>query len=73
METENKKFYTCKNDRTFKEVFLKEENSDLLKALLETILIQRIKNICIQEIQRIYVICIKRIPYQENIIMKRQI
>ena len=38
METENKKFYTCKNDRTFKEVFLKEENSDLLKALLETIL-----------------------------------
>ena len=38
METENKKFYTCKNDRTFKEVFFKEENSDLLKALLETIL-----------------------------------
>ena len=38
METENKKFYTCKNDRTFKEVFLEEENSDLLKALLETIL-----------------------------------
>ena len=38
METENKKFYTCKNDRTFKEVFLKEENSDLLKALLELIL-----------------------------------
>ena len=38
MELKNKKFYTCKNDRTFKEVFLKEENSDLLKALLETIL-----------------------------------
>ena len=38
MKTENKKFYTCKNDRTFKEVFLEEENSDLLKALLETIL-----------------------------------
>ena len=32
------KFYTCKNDRTFKEVFLNPNNSDLLKALLEFIL-----------------------------------
>ena len=32
------KFYTCKNDRAFKEVFLKPDNSDLLKALLEFIL-----------------------------------
>ena len=32
------KFYTCKNDRTFKEVFLNPNNSDLLKALLEVIL-----------------------------------
>ena len=31
-------FYTCKNDRAFKEVFLKPDNSDLLKALLEFIL-----------------------------------
>jgi len=31
-------FYTCRNDRTFKEVFLKPNNSDLLKALLEFIL-----------------------------------
>ena len=31
-------FYTCRNDRTFKEVFLKPDNSDLLKALLEFIL-----------------------------------
>ena len=38
MELKNKKFYTCKNDRTFKEVLLEEENSELLKALLETIL-----------------------------------
>ena len=36
MKTENKKFYTCKNDITFKEVLLEEENSDVLKALLET-------------------------------------
>ena len=32
------KFYTCRNDRAFKEVFLKPDNSDLLKALLEFIL-----------------------------------
>ena len=32
------KFYTCKNDRAFKEVFLNPNNSDLLKALLEFIL-----------------------------------
>ena len=31
-------FYTCRNDRTFKEVFLNPNNSDLLKALLEFIL-----------------------------------
>ena len=33
-----KEFYTCKNDRAFKEVFLNPDNSDLLKALLEFIL-----------------------------------
>ena len=38
MEIENKKFYTCKNDRAFKEVFLNPNNNDLLKALLEFIL-----------------------------------
>ena len=32
------KFYTCRNDKAFKEVFLKPNNSDLLKALLEFIL-----------------------------------
>ena len=32
------KFYTCRNDRAFKEVFLNPNNSDLLKALLEFIL-----------------------------------
>lgn len=31
-------FYTCKNDRAFKEVFFNPNNSDLLKALLEFIL-----------------------------------
>ena len=38
IETEEKVFYTCKNDRAFKEVFMKEENKDLLIALLESIL-----------------------------------
>ena len=33
-----KEFYTCKNDRAFKEVFLNPNNNDLLKALLEFIL-----------------------------------
>ena len=32
------KFYTCRNDRAFKEVFLNPNNRDLLKALLEFIL-----------------------------------
>ena len=33
-----KKFYSCRYDRTFKEVFLNSKNEDLLKALLEDIL-----------------------------------
>ena len=32
------KFYSCRYDRTFKEVFLNSKNEDLLKALLEDIL-----------------------------------
>ena len=38
------KFYTCKSDRAFKEVFLKPDNSNLLKALLEFILKIKIVN-----------------------------
>ena len=38
MLDEKEKFYTCRSDRAFKEVFLKPNNSDLLKALLEFIL-----------------------------------
>jgi len=33
-----KKFYSCRYDRAFKEVFLNSKNEDLLKALLEDIL-----------------------------------
>ena len=32
------KFYTCKYDSAFKEVFAKEENKDILSKLLESIL-----------------------------------
>ena len=41
-----KRFYTCRFDRPFKEVFLNPKNKDLLKALLELVLeikIDRIK------------------------------
>ena len=31
-------FYTCRNDRAFKEVFLNPNSSDLLKALLNLFL-----------------------------------
>ena len=27
---EKQKFYTCKNDKAFKEVFMKKENKDIL-------------------------------------------
>ena len=37
------KFYTCKYDRAFKEVFMKEENKDILSCVLETILNVEIK------------------------------
>lgn len=42
---EDKKFYTCKYDRPFKEVFLDEENEDLLRELLEKILKETITHI----------------------------
>ena len=44
MEDKNK-FYTCKDDRVFKEIFMKKENKDLLIALLESILDIKIKEL----------------------------
>ena len=46
MEYLEDKYYTCKYDRPFKEIFLKEKNKDMLKALLELVL-----NIKINEIE----------------------
>ena len=43
------KFYTAKYDRVFKEIFLKEENEDLLKELLKVAL----KEVSIKEIKKV--------------------
>ena len=42
---EKQKFYTCKNDKAFKEVFMKKENKDILIPLLETCLNIKINDI----------------------------
>lgn len=47
-----KKFYSCKYDFAFKEVFSKEENVDLLKLLLEHILKVSINNIAYLNVER---------------------
>ena len=41
----NTKFYTCRFDAAFKEIFMKEENKDILIPLLEKCLNVEIKNI----------------------------
>lgn len=39
------KFYTCKSDRAFKEVFMNQDNKDLLICLLEEVLELKIKEL----------------------------
>ncbi len=46
------KFYTCKYDRAFKEVFMKEENKDILEKVLETILKVKIDKIRFLNLER---------------------
>ncbi len=48
----NNKFYTCKYDRAFKEVFMKEENKDILTKVLESILKVEIKEIKYLNLER---------------------
>ena len=48
----SRKFYTCKYDRPFKEIFLNEDNIYLLKGLLETILRIKIEDIKIKQTER---------------------
>ena len=47
-----KQFYTCRYDAAFKEVFMKEENKDLLICLLEKILDLKIKEIKYLNLER---------------------
>ena len=44
-DLKEKKFYTCRYDTAFKEVFMKEDNKDILIALLESILDIKIKEL----------------------------
>ena len=46
------KYYTCKYDRAFKEIMLKESNKDILKKLLEHILKEEIEEITILPTER---------------------
>ena len=47
-----KKFYTCKYDRAFKEVFMKKENKDILGKVLESILNVEINKIKYLNLER---------------------
>ena len=44
-DTTERRFYTCRYDTAFKEVFMKEDNKDILIALLESILDIKIKEL----------------------------
>ena len=46
------KFYTSRNDRVFKEIFMNEENKDILKSLLESILKLKISDIKFLNLER---------------------
>ena len=46
------KFYTCRSDRAFKEIFLKEQNRDLLTKILEEALDTKIISIVEENIER---------------------
>lgn len=48
MNQTNKKFYTCKYDKAFKEIMMKEENFNILKSVLEVILDMKINKIELQ-------------------------
>lgn len=50
--TEGNKFYTAKNDRAFKDIFMNEKNKDILKCLLENILNIEIEEINYSNLER---------------------
>ena len=49
---EENKYYTCKYDRPFKEIFLNEKNKDMLKDLLEVVLKVKINKIEVKPNER---------------------
>lgn len=49
---ETEKIYTCKSDRDFKEVFMKEESKDILAKVLETVLKVEIQDIKFLNLER---------------------
>lgn len=46
------KFYTCKNDRAFKEVFMRDDSKDILTKLLESILDVKVEKIRFLNLER---------------------
>ena len=46
------KFYTCKYDRAFKEVFMNEKNKDILIELLQSILKLKINTVKYRNLER---------------------
>ena len=53
MISEEYKFYSAKNDRAFKEVYLKEKNRNMLKDLLEKVLEVRISKIKLRPTEKL--------------------
>lgn len=52
VEEKKEIFYTCRNDRAFKEILLKESNEELLKKIIEMTLEVNIQDIAIDNIER---------------------
>ena len=52
MIEEKEKFYTCRSDRTFKEVFMREDSKDILSKALEDVLKVEIKDIKFLNLER---------------------
>ena len=52
MIKEKKKFYTCRSDRAFKEVFMREDSKDILSKVLEAVLEVEVKDIKFLNLER---------------------
>ena len=52
MLEEKEKFYTCRSDRAFKEVFMREDSKDILSKVLEAVLKVEVKDIKFLNLER---------------------